>query len=106
MSTVLHFDESNFDQHIQAGQPVLVDFWAEWCAPCRQLTPILDQLAKEYGDKVVIAKVNVDESPALAQRFGITSIPNLKLFKSGVEIDNIVGAAPFATLKGRLDQHL
>ncbi len=106
MSTVHHFDESSFDQHTQGAQPVLVDFWAEWCGPCRMLTPILDQLAKDYDGKVTIAKVNVDEHPGLAQRFGITSIPNLKLFKSGVEIDNIVGAAPLATLKGRLDQHL
>jgi thioredoxin 1 len=103
---VIHLTEDSFDTALQGGTPVLVDFWAEWCGPCRMIGPILDELAKEYGESLVIAKVNVDDNQALAQRFGISSIPNLKVFKGGVEVDNIIGAAPKPTIKRVIDQHI
>lgn len=103
---VLHLDEESFDKVIQSQTPVMVDFWAEWCGPCRMIAPILDELARDYNGRVVIAKVNVDDNQELASRFGITSIPNLKIFKAGVEVGNIVGATPKATLKAALDKHL
>lgn len=106
MSKVLHLTEADFDATINGALPVLVDFWAEWCGPCRMISPVLDELAKQYEGKVVIAKVNVDEAGPLAARFGITSIPNLKLFKAGTEADQIIGAAPIATFKALLDRHL
>jgi thioredoxin 1 len=105
MSEVKHLDETAFEEALAGTVPVLVDFWAEWCGPCRMVGPIVDKIASEMGDKALVCKVNVDEHPALAARFGISSIPNLKIFKGGVEVDNIVGAAPEATIKTRLETH-
>lgn len=106
MSTVLKLNVESFDDAIKAAKPVLVDFWAEWCGPCRALSPVLDKLAAEMGEQVVVAKVNVDENPALAQRFGISSIPNMKIFKNGLEVDNIIGVSPLPMLKKALEKHL
>jgi thioredoxin 1 len=106
MAQVLNLNEADFDSAIQSDKPILVDFWAEWCNPCKMIAPILDQLADEMGEDVTIAKVNVEDNTALAQRFGISSIPNLKVFKNGVEIDNIIGAAPKARLKDTLEKHI
>ncbi len=103
---VIHLNEDTFDEAIQADKPVLVDFWAEWCGPCRMVGPVLDELAQDYGDKIVVSKVNVDENQDLAGRFGITSIPNIKIFKNGVEVENIVGATPKATLVTAIDRQL
>ena len=103
---VLSLSEENFDATINSGKAVLVDFWAEWCGPCKMIGPIVDELGKDYADKALVAKVNVDDSPELAARFGITSIPNLKIFKNGVEVGNIVGAVPKATLKAAFDKHV
>ena len=105
-SNVIHLTDENFDKVIGSSIPVLVDFWAEWCGPCRMIAPLLDELSNEYEGKVVIAKVNVEEYPDLASRFGIQSIPNLKIFKKGVEVGNIVGAVPKNTLKAALDKQI
>lgn len=79
---------------LSSGIPVLVDFWAEWCGPCRMVSPILDEISAEHGEKLTIVKVNVDEEPQLAQQYGITSIPALQVFQNGEVVKSIVGAKP------------
>jgi thioredoxin 1 len=81
----------------------MVDFWAEWCAPCRAIAPTLDELARESAGKVSLAKVNVDEHPSLAARYGIRSIPTILFIKSGAVVDQVIGAVPKAQLKKKLD---
>lgn len=91
----VNLTKSNFDEVInQSDKPVLVDFWASWCAPCRMLGPTIEQVGKEYGDKAIIAKVNVEEEGELAQKFGVMSIPNVIIFKNGKAADNSVGVRP------------
>ena len=92
MAEVLEVNEQNFDSEIaKAGKPALVDFWAPWCGPCRMQTPILEKVAAKVGGKAVIAKVNVDEDPAIAARFQVRSIPTLLLIKDGQVIQQFVG---------------
>jgi thioredoxin 1 len=79
---------------LSSDKPVLVDFWAEWCGPCRMVSPILDEIAGEHADKITIVKVNVDEEPALAQQYGITSIPAMQVFEGGEVVKSIIGAKP------------
>ena len=88
------------------AKPVLVDFWAEWCGPCRQVAPILDQISAEYGDKIEIVKVNVDEEPALAQQYGIISIPALQVFQGGQLVKQMVGAKPKPALLADLAEFI
>jgi thioredoxin 1 len=102
--TALHLTEATFDEEVGKRQNVLmVDFWAEWCAPCRAIAPTLEELARESGGKVSLAKVNVDEQPALAARYGIRSIPTILFIKDGKVLETVVGAVPKAQLKKKLD---
>jgi len=90
-TTIVHPDAIEFDQLINGDKPVLVDFWAEWCMPCRMLGPIIEQISEHYGDKVAIAKVNVDEQPSLAARYNIRSIPTVLIFNNGALVDTQIG---------------
>jgi len=100
----LHLTEAAFDQTLaEHNEAIVVDFWAEWCGPCKAIAPTLDELATEYAGRVTIAKVNVDEHPGLAARFEVRSIPTLLIFKGGQVIDQVVGAVPKAQIKKRLD---
>jgi thioredoxin 1 len=102
--TALHLTEATFDEEVGKHQNVLmVDFWAEWCAPCRAIAPTLDELARESGGKISLAKVNVDEQPGLAARYGIRSIPTILFIKGGKVAETVVGAVPKAQLKKKLD---
>lgn len=99
-----HVNDASFEQEVlQSDTPVLVDFWAEWCGPCRQLSPIIDQLAEEFGDKVRIVKVNIDESPEAPGKYGVRGIPTMILFKAGQPVATKVGALPKSQLKEWLD---
>ena len=101
------FTNDNFEVSvIQAGTPVLVDFWAEWCGPCRQLGPTVDSLATDYDGRVAVGKLNVDENPEVAGRFSIRGIPTLLLLKDGEVVDTVVGVAESAQLKQMIDKHL
>ena len=107
MSSPVTVDGSNFEQFVlQAKTPVLVDFWAPWCGPCRMVAPVVDDLAGEYAETVNFGKVNVDENPQLASRYGVMSIPTLIIFKEGKPFSNIVGFKPKAELKQSLDAAL
>jgi len=102
-----HVTTSSFQADVlSSAKPVLVDFWAEWCGPCRMVSPILDEISAEHGDKLTIVKVNVDEEPGLAQKYGITSIPALHVFQNGQVVKQIVGAKPKPSLLADLSDFI
>ncbi len=107
MGKALHVTDATFDSEVlQSATPVLVDFWAEWCGPCRMIGPIVEEMAGEYDGKAKIAKVDVDSNPQISMKFGIRSIPTLLIFKNGQIVDQIVGAVPKNILKKQLDAQL
>ena len=104
---ILSLNEENFDEEIQQRRsPILVDFWADWCQPCKVIAPTLDQLAEELSGRAWIAKVNVDDSGNLANRFGVRSIPTLVVFKEGKVVDQLIGAAPKDQIRDMVQKHL
>jgi thioredoxin 1 len=104
---VLELTESTFESAvIKSDKPVLVDFWAVWCGPCRQVTPIVEALAQKWSGKVTVAKLNVDDVPSVAERYGIMSIPTLMLFKDGQVAERVVGVSPQAALEKKFEPFL
>jgi thioredoxin 1 len=99
-------DDSFKDEVLGSDKPVMVDFWAEWCGPCRAVSPILDQIATEHADKIDIVKLNVDENPNTAMEFGITSIPTMKVFRGGEVVKTVIGAKPKPALEAELHEFL
>jgi len=106
MGKTLEITDNNFEEVIGSDQPVLVDFWAEWCGPCKMIGPIVEEIAAEYEGKAVIGKVDVDNNPAVSARFGIRSIPTLLVFKNGEIVDKQIGAVPKNILTQKLDAQL
>lgn len=102
---VLHITDKSFDLEVlKSDIPVLVDFWATWCAPCRAIAPIVEEMAEAYSGKVKIVKVNVDENPSTPGKYGVRGIPTLILFKKGEVVDQVVGAVPKSQVKGLIEK--
>jgi thioredoxin 1 len=102
----IEITDNNLNEILNTDKPVLIDFWAEWCGPCKMIGPIVKELANEYEGKVVVGKVDVDENPGAAAQFGIRSIPTLLVFKNGEIVDKQIGAVPKAVLAAKLDAQL
>jgi thioredoxin 1 len=103
---ILTLTDADFDAQVKAQPLIVVDFWAEWCGPCRMVAPVLEELANEYSDRLTVGKVNVDENRQTAARFGVRSIPTLMFFRDGSRVDQVIGAHPKATIKAKIDQLL
>ena len=99
----LQVTDANFDELVNSGKRMVLDFWAEWCGPCRMVGPIVDELATEYEGKVIIGKIDVDNNDDVVSQFGIRNIPTILFFKDGVVVDKQVGAAPKATFVAKID---
>ena len=107
MSTAAAVTDSSFKQEVLESEvPVLVDFWAPWCGPCRMVAPVVEEIADQYKEKIKVVKVNTDENPNVASQYGIRSIPTLMIFKGGQRVDMVVGAVPKTTLANTLEKHL
>jgi thioredoxin 1 len=101
--SVIQATDKSFDNEIKTNLPVLVDFWAEWCGPCRAVSPIVDEIAKEYQGKLKVMKVNVDDNQSTAMKYQVMSIPTILFLKNGQEVDKIVGALPKSSIKSKVD---
>jgi thioredoxin 1 len=103
---LVHLTDANFEQTIKNNKVVFVDFWAGWCGPCRALAPTIEELAKEYAGKILVAKLDVDENPTTAEKFHVFSIPTVVLLKDGSEVERIVGLCPKKQYDGAMQKHL
>lgn len=107
MSAAVDIADATFEQEVlNSDVPVLVDFWAPWCGPCRMVAPVVQEIADQYEGRVKVVKLNTDENPQTASQYGIRSIPTLMIFKGGQKVDVVVGAVPKATLSGTIERHL
>ncbi len=107
MSSAPAVTDASFEQDVlKSDVPVLVDFWAPWCGPCRMVAPIVDEIAKEFAGRIKVYKLNTDENPSVASQYGIRSIPTLMIFSAGEKVDTVVGAVPKTTLSGTIKKHL
>ncbi|MBS9387654.1 MAG: thioredoxin [Dolichospermum sp. WA123] len=107
MSSITNVTEATFKQEVlESTTPVLVDFWAPWCSPCKMLTPVVEEVAAEYEGQVKVVKLNTDQNPTVASHYGIRSIPTLMVFKGGRQVKTVVGAVPKTTLSATLDNYI
>jgi len=106
MSQTIEITDSNFEEILNTEKPVMIDFWAEWCGPCKMIGPVVSEMAGEYDGKAVIGKVDVDSNPSVSAKYGVRSIPTLLFFKNGEVVDKQIGAVPKTILAGKLDAQL
>jgi thioredoxin 2 len=103
---IVETDADGFDEEIVASMPVLVDFWAPWCGPCRMVSPVVEQMGRDYAGRLKVVKLNIDEAPAIAARYEVQGIPLLVVIKDGQDVDRVVGAVPPARLREVLERHV
>lgn len=107
MANVGEVTDANFEEEVLKSQlPVLVDFWAPWCGPCRAVAPVVEEIAKDYNGKLKVLKLNTDENPKTAQSYRISGIPSLMVFKNGQPVEQVVGAVPKPTISAAIDKHI